>query len=150
MIENTVENAMNTINEIATSQGAQDGAGIVASGLTILFGGPAGIILGVPALGLAVGKTIAHSSPETFDQEKVDKTADSVTGVAAQTATEILGGDSEKAGKIGDAAEGAGKLLLGGVPTNVGETADAISTVAETVDKIDEVVSTEDQDKDLD
>ena len=140
-VENGIENFGNTIVEVATSEGVKDGVSLAGASLSIAFGGPIGIILGIPALGIATGKIIAHNAPATFDQEKVNKSANSFSGVLLQATAETVGADVETAGNIGDAVEGITKIATGGTPDNAGQVIAFIFTAGQTISNTGEAVN---------
>ncbi len=69
----------------------------------IVFGGPVGIMLGIPSLGLQVGKDASKAMGG--NKKRINKTPDTFSGVLLQTTTATFGGDGEKAGAIGDFLE---------------------------------------------
>ncbi len=103
----------NFINDPRT----QDAAQMAFSVLAMATGNPAGIILGAGGLGIAGGKLAIHSNPELASSpetaEKINNMANSIPGVAAQEIAESVGGDSEKAGEIGDAVTNIATGILG-------------------------------------
>ncbi|ATL49581.1 hypothetical protein COR50_21720 [Chitinophaga caeni] len=92
-IENTANTALKEIKPYA--EGAATGlkyAGITAG---ILLGGPAGIILGIPALGLTLTKDIAHAvNPDNPKVEAIPEGLGETVGLVADKTTEAATGQS--------------------------------------------------------
>jgi len=100
-----------TLSQVHNMQGKQSAKGITYTGAvaTVFFGGAiAGSILGIPALGLKIGKDLARAAGA--ENEKLNKAPESITGAVVASGFFIAGKDIEMGAAVGDALEGVFKL----------------------------------------
>ncbi len=144
-INNKVNTAIDFIKDVANDPVTQDVLTMAGGAFSIATLNPVGITLGVTTLGIGTGKAIAHSNPDTFDQEKVDKAANTVTGNVTKAVVKTTGGDAELAGDIADGVEnlvkgGKGLLDIATKTTKTIEVVDDTTTTVQGVQAINEVV----------
>jgi len=149
-INNKVNNAINYIKNIANDPVTQDVLTMAGGALSIATLNPVGIALGVPTLGIGTGKAIAHSNPDTFDQEKVDMAKNTVTGNLTKAIVTTIGGDAELAGDIADGVEnivkgGKGLFDIATKTTKTIDAVDATITTAQGIEAIHEVIESTNQ-----
>lgn len=114
---------------------------VAAAAIFTVSTGPVGYIYGPTSLGLATAKFIGKLNPKIFDQAKVNKAPNTLTGVVSGAATHIFGGDFSKGAHIGDLIQSAGEFTFGVKVTNgidfLGQTLSGTEIIKSTIPLID-------------